>query len=298
MPSDFKNLLLFQTLGKFANVNFCSPNECDLFIYGPYFRESKKIKYYPKFLRKYLISPYPWNRKLKPITMFYSCENLRWNIYETDFSISSDLGVNKPTHYRLPYWMECLDWSHFNLNDRENIRYGDLVQINSLINGIQKKDLNTKQNRIIFFASHLKEPRKTLLNILSRLHDVDCYGPIFNVNIEDHNKSGFFKKDLIKNYKFSFCPENSIYPGYVTEKIPEAYASKSIPITWIDPNFSYDFQSDSVINLFNDASSNYDNTENLIDDYISNKKYEIPLLKDKPCLNKFFEFIRNIISQC
>ena len=53
-----------------------------------------------------------------------------------------------------------LDWSHFNLNDRENIRYGDLVQINSLISGIQKKDLNTKQNRIIFFASHLKEPRK------------------------------------------------------------------------------------------------------------------------------------------
>ena len=35
-------------------------------------------------------------------------------------------------------------------------------------------------------------------------------------------------KDLIKNYKFSFCSENSIYPGYVTEKIPEVYASKSI----------------------------------------------------------------------
>ena len=72
MPSDFKNLLLFQTLGKFANVNFCSPNECDLFIYGPYFRESKKIKYYPKFLRKYIINPYPRNRKLKPKTMFYT----------------------------------------------------------------------------------------------------------------------------------------------------------------------------------------------------------------------------------
>ena len=55
--------------------------------------------------------------------------------------------------------------------------------------------------------------------------------------LEDHNKSGFFKKDLIKNYKFSFCPENSIYPGYVTEKIPEVYASKSIPITWIDQIF-------------------------------------------------------------
>ena len=87
MPSDFKNLLLFQTLGKFANVNFCSPNECDLFIYGPYFRESKKIKYYPKFLRKYLINPYPWNRKLKPITMFYTCENLRWNIMKLIFQL-------------------------------------------------------------------------------------------------------------------------------------------------------------------------------------------------------------------
>ena len=56
--------------------------------------------------------------------------------------------------------MECLDWSHFNLNDRQNIRYGSLVQINSLTNGIEKKDLNTKK-KIIFFASHLKEPRKS-----------------------------------------------------------------------------------------------------------------------------------------
>ena len=298
MPLDFKNLLLFQTLNKFAKIKFCDPNNCDLFIYGPYFKVSKKNKYCPKFLRKYLISPYPWKRKLKPLTLFYSCENLRWNMYETDFSISSDLGVNDPNHFRLPYWMECLDWTHYDLHDRQNIRYGSLVEINSLTNGIEKKDLKISKDKIIFFASHLKEPRRSLLNKLKKFYTVDCYGPIFNKNIKDHNKSGFFKKDLIKNYKFSFCPENSIYPGYVTEKIPEAYASKSIPITWIDLNFSHDFQSDSVINLYNDAANNYENIDSLIADYVTNSKFEIPLLKNKPCLNNFFLFVKKIISQC
>ena len=60
-------------------------------------------------------------------------------MYETDFSISSDLGVNDPNHFRLPYWMECLDWTHYDLHDRQNIRYGSLVQINSLTKGIEKK---------------------------------------------------------------------------------------------------------------------------------------------------------------
>ena len=68
------------------------------------------------------------------------------------FQLVQDLGVNNPTHYRLPYWMECLDWSHFNLNDRENIRYGDLVQINSLTSGIQKKDLNASKKQNYFFC--------------------------------------------------------------------------------------------------------------------------------------------------
>ena len=230
MPLDFKNLLLFQTLNKFAKIKFCDSNNCDLYIYGPYFKVSKKNKYCPKFLRKYLISPYPWKRKLKPLTLFYSCENLRWNMYETDFSISSDLGVDDPNHFRLPYWMECLDWTHYDLHDRQNIRYGSLVHINSLTNGIDKKDLKISKNKIIFFASHLKEPRRSLLNNLRKFYTVDCFGPIFNKNIKDHNKSGFFKKDLIKNYKFSFCPENSIYPGYVTEKIIDCLVAGVIPL--------------------------------------------------------------------
>jgi len=38
------------------------------------------------------------------------------------------------------------------------------------------------------------------------------------------------KKDVLKNYKFSVCYENSVYPGYITEKIFDAFFAGSIPI--------------------------------------------------------------------
>ena len=38
------------------------------------------------------------------------------------------------------------------------------------------------------------------------------------------------KFEVTAKYKFNFCPENSVFPGYVTEKIFDAFAAGSVPV--------------------------------------------------------------------
>jgi len=40
-----------------------------------------------------------------------------------------------------------------------------------------------------------------------------------------------------------------MYPGYCTEKIPEAFMADCLPITWADSNVAVDFNPDAMVNL-------------------------------------------------
>lgn len=46
------------------------------------------------------------------------------------------------------------------------------------------------------------------------------------------------KHDFISQYKFNIAFENYSQSGYCTEKLIEAFAARTIPIYWGDPNFS------------------------------------------------------------
>ena len=37
---------------------------------------------------------------------------------------------------------------------------------------------------------------------------------------------------MFKNYRFVLCFENELYPGYVTEKVFDAWTAGTIPIYW------------------------------------------------------------------
>lgn len=59
------------------------------------------------------------------------------------------------------------------------------------------------------------------------------------------------KYEFQKRHKFSIAFENTSYPGYVTEKIVQAFAAKTIPIYWGDPLIVKDFNSKAFINCSN-----------------------------------------------
>ena len=59
------------------------------------------------------------------------------------------------------------------------------------------------------------------------------------------------KKELLSQYQINLCPENFIGQGYITEKIPEAFLSGCIPVTYCDPNdLKLDFNHKAVVNLY------------------------------------------------
>ena len=126
---------------------------------------------------------------------------------------------------------------------------------------------------------------------------IDGYGPYFNKEIKDHNKSNFFKKNLLNNYAFNLCPENNLYPGGYSEKIPDAFASKCLPISYSDQNVNLDFNKNAFINLLDYVEDNYKEICNLLKDENYLKKFtKEPLLLKKPNLDKERVFVEKILN--
>ena len=75
--------------------------------------------------------------------------------------------------------------------------------------------------------------RKTLKKNIKKLLPVSCID----------------KKYIISNYKFSICFENTVYPGYLTEKIIDCFVAGVIPIYLGDPDVGKVVPDDIFINM-------------------------------------------------
>ena len=82
---------------------------------------------------------------------------------------------------------------------------------------------------------------------------VDCYGKLFkNKSSSIIDKTSWYNPaifDIIKEYKFMICMENSQVENYWTEKLVNGYLGNTIPIYWGDPNITDIFNSKSFINI-------------------------------------------------
>jgi hypothetical protein len=117
----------------------------------------------------------------------------------------------------------------------------------------------------------------------------DGYGRAFNCECKTTPK-----KTILENYTFALCPENSIGDGYVTEKIPEAFHSGCIPITWCRPqDLEEDFNPGALINLYGLSEKEIKQMLFLL---VSNPRFvaklrSIPLLKKRPSIEPLIKFI-------
>ena len=305
-----QNSIFFRLLQQISNkpIIFTEPSKADLLIIGPYNlnRIPERIN---RFILRKLKNPNitqayeRYNKKIlfsknRPLTIFYCHENIRYDKVKTDFSISYDYSLNNDTHLRFPIWKENIDWSVEDIFRKKSFiinRYGEFYDIKKLKTPLNKFN-NNKKNMCIF-SSHMNEPRYSFFSILKKHFEIDGYGPYFNKNIKNHNYSGFYKKDILKNYFYNLCPHNDIYPGYYEEKVPESYLSGCLPVTWADSNISRDFNSKAFINLndvfFNDLNNFL---PKLKDNVYLEKFLEEPLINYDLNLNKERKFINRILK--
>ena len=73
------------------------------------------------------------------------------------------------------------------------------------------------------------------------------------------------KREALDRYKFSITIENSIQPGYWTEKVVDCFATQTIPIFWGDKSVNDHFNKDGIIYF-----SNIDELEVILDNIHKN----------------------------
>lgn len=303
-PSDYRTSLvplMIQKLG--FQIDWVNPIRADLIIYGSFYDvDAPRLRWLPRSWRQGAgklidaIETQLASRAIPPVTLFHTGENLRHNHIKADFAISHDLGIESEKHIRLPYWMEMIDWSHEGLIGNSNPRYGQLLNLEQLQAPLGNQFLKRDQAAILI-SSHLREPRASCLAALQAHIQVDGMGPYFDSQIKDHHSSAFNKRDILQSYAFNLCPENGIHPGYVTEKIPEAFAAGCLPITFVDEAVSVDFNPKAFINLGPMAKNSFEELEQRLHSKALLEAYtEEPLMTQIPSLRNLKKFLQNVTS--
>jgi hypothetical protein len=278
-----------------------APSNCELLIYGPFFEEKKKRNWVPKPLRPLFKAEtkssqdQKVSRANKPLSLLITGENVRHDFQNCDYSISFDLGISNPHHFRMPYWMEMIDWSAEGITGNQNPRFGRLLNLDRLCSPLGETFLS-RPHKAAIFASHLREPRGTLLEAVKKQIEVVEFGRSFNPQIKNHSESGLIKFDELQNFAFNLCPENGMHPGYYTEKIPEAFMAGCLPITWADENVKIDFNPHALINLAPMSASSFSELAEILDSKSILASFaEQPLLLQQPSIEPLKKFIREIL---
>jgi hypothetical protein len=232
-------------------------------------------------------------------TIMYIGENVRPSFLGYDYSLSFDYDDYGGRNCRLPLWYSRLEWEGFKYTVRKPNRlhhgYETLIPINKLTSrrDIPEEGIDVRKFCALV-ANNPEGLRVNLFNTLSQYKQVDGYGNMFGRPLVGS------KFEVLPHYKFALCPENSIYEGYVTEKIVDAYAGGCVPLYSGTISVSDEMNSDAFINY---------RTFNSMDEFVGYVKYvdnnpqiykamySQPLLRHKPSLNHALAFMHNIMIE-
>lgn len=153
------------------------------------------------------------------IRILFAVENVTANFNLCDYAIGLDHLHFEDRYLRYPFYL-FYDFA---------IKYADRKH-----NEIDRSIVSQKNKFCNFIVSNgsADEERSYFFDLLSQYKKVDSGGAYKN-NIGKRVENKFLFQC---EYKFSICFENSSTSGYLTEKLIEAAAAKTIPIYWGDPS--------------------------------------------------------------
>lgn len=213
-------------------------------------------------------------------------ENLRPTNYYPwyNYSISFDYDSYNNKNFRCPLWMTDINWwdagKYPYLIDLDNITY-------------DPHSVYQRHQFACILSGNPVENRKQIYDKLNEYKKIDGYGRVFKNSYNGNIYS------LLKQYRFNICFENSIHPGYCTEKLFRAKASGCIPIYYGPKESNTDFNDRCFLNLIN-----YKSMDEFIDHikFIDSHKDEFikiakePLFEIKPNIEYLYAFLQNIID--
>ena len=179
--------------------------------------------------------------------IWYTSENVRPPFQNNiDITLSFDQDTYGGKNFYLPLWYLHLDhYSKFGKALNPNSAVGkDIAEDNLLkTRKFTLESLNSRKFACVF----LSNPQPTRLRIieeLSKYGQVDVFGLYAGKPVPN-------KYDVAKQYNFMVCPENDLYPGYVTEKLLDSYVCETVPLYWGDLGSDEHINRNSFLNLMN-----------------------------------------------
>ena len=165
--------------------------------------------------------------------IFYYGENLdRYPPYNNIELLKSKFDIiagfkytdKKNKIFRFPLWLIYYPFYNF---DHEQ---------NNIISYIENKYyINIRKYKNLFATLVSRHDRggqrRIIYDVMSKYYKVYCPGE-FNNNTKMIGKSQREKINYISNSLYNICSENSMYEGYVTEKIFQAFEAGTIPLYW------------------------------------------------------------------
>jgi hypothetical protein len=233
---------------------------------------------------KYILEKYPDTRNFGR-RICLTGENLRPPLLQNyDSFLSFDLDTFGGRNAYLPIWYFDVDFFNRGIENRT----GKKISIKQLITSRNIRELGSQ-----FAISFIGNPHPIRMNAIQTFQefkDIDLYGSAVNRPVRT-------KIEVAKNSIFSFCFENDLYPGYVTEKIVEAFACGNIPLYWGLFGDNSVFNKRSYLNL-----ADFESLSHYRDHVLSLKKSEIleianqPLLIKSPDLSGIVELITGEVA--
>lgn len=236
---DINNNFFLHSIKLLTEVDVVSPEEADLIIFSCF--GDKNFRYMNK--RRIFYT----GENLRPnFDSFYPIPQRVFQVAKSDYALTFDFS-DDARNIRLPLWMLQIDW--FGKTNYTNPQFTispDLIDIN-------RYSETTKDKFCCIMFNKPSPHRLETIDLLSRYKKVDVYGSIYN-NVGYGEDT---KLEVISQYRFNICYENSIHPGYYTEKPLHAKIAGCIPVYWSDEKMSNDFNNKAFINLrdFNDDIS-------------------------------------------
>jgi len=263
------NFLYYLLLECFEDVELVDPEDAELIIFSCFGNDHTRFNHCKK--------------------VFYTGENIRPSSKKSNYSLSFDYDDYEGKNIRLPLWLMYIDW--FKKGTYGNPEY--LIPESYLYN--QNEFSGKSKNKFCSTVfSALYEMRTKAVEKLSQYKSVAVYGK-YGLPLHYGEKN---KLNAISDYKFSLCFENSIQPGYFTEKLLHAKVAGTIPLYYSDSTFVSDFNPKCCLNLHEigldslyEKVIEIDNDQNLYNQILNE-----PLFNEKVSLDPFIKQItKNVI---
>lgn len=161
-----------------------------------------------------------------------------------------------PMH--LPEFFSQEHFDPYTFDQKKHLTYiASNKDITSIIKTIMLKALYG------FSVKNIYGQRKKLIAFFSQKNDFDLYGRGWDSETSEYIKKVYKgevddKEKKLREYKFVLCLENTLFPGYITEKIFDCFFAQTVPVYLGAPDIEQYIPKNTFINI-----SDFKNTEEL-----------------------------------